>query len=52
MSNHPNEHELFTLHALAEQAQTPNAEIHSIMHHLQSNMEAVNILQQQIGSFQ
>ena len=52
MSNHPNEQELFTLRALAEQAQNPNADVQNIMHHLQSNMEAVNVLQQQIGSLQ
>ncbi|KAF9973272.1 hypothetical protein BGZ75_001222 [Mortierella antarctica] len=52
MSNHHNEQELYTLPALAEQAQNPNADVQNIMHHLQSNMEAMNVLQQQIGFLQ
>lgn len=51
MSN-PTEQELFTLRALAEQAQNPNADVQQIMHHLHSNMEAMNQMQQQIGSLQ
>ncbi|KAF9307670.1 hypothetical protein BG003_000384, partial [Podila horticola] len=52
MSNNHNEQELYTLRALAEQAQNPNADVQSIMHHLQANMEAVNVMQQQLGSLQ
>ncbi|KAF9919907.1 hypothetical protein BGZ67_001689, partial [Mortierella alpina] len=52
MSNNPNEQELFTLRALAEQANNPNADVQQIMHHLHSNMEAMNHMQQQIGSIQ
>lgn len=51
MSN-PTEQELFTLRALAEQAQNPNADVQQIMHHLHTNMEAMNQMQQQIGSLQ
>lgn len=52
MSNNPSEQELYTLRALAEQAQNPNADVQQIMHHLQANMEAVNVMQQQLGSLQ
>ncbi|KAF9279914.1 hypothetical protein BGZ68_007619 [Mortierella alpina] len=52
MSDNPTEQELYTLRALAEQAQNPNSDINQIMHHLQANMDAVNAMQQQIGSLQ
>ncbi|KAF9176147.1 hypothetical protein BGZ51_001558, partial [Haplosporangium sp. Z 767] len=52
MSDNPTEQEYFTLRALAEQAQNPNADAQQIMHHLHSNMEAMNIMQQQILSLQ
>jgi hypothetical protein len=52
MSTNPTEQELFTLRALAEQAQNPNADVQQIMHHLHANMEAMNQMQQQIGSLQ
>jgi hypothetical protein len=52
MSSNPTEQELYTLRALAEQAQNPNSDINQIMHHLQANMDAVNAMQQQIGSLQ
>jgi hypothetical protein len=52
MSTNPTEQELFTLRALAEQAQNPNSDVQQIMHHLHANMEAMNLLQQQFGSLQ
>lgn len=52
MSNNPTEQELYTLRALAEQAQNPHSDAQQIMHHLQVNMEAMNAMQQQIGSLQ
>jgi hypothetical protein len=52
MSNNPTEHELYTFRALAEQAQNSQVDVQQIMHHLQSNMEAMNAMQQQIGSLQ
>lgn len=48
----PNDPGLFTFRALAEQAQDPNSDAAQIMHHLQSNMEALNQLQQQFGNLQ
>lgn len=51
MSN-PNEQELYTLRALAEQALNPNADVQQIMQHLHANMEAMNAMQQQLGSLQ
>ncbi|KAG0240319.1 hypothetical protein BG011_003705, partial [Mortierella polycephala] len=35
-----------------EQAQNPNADVQQIMRHLHSNMEAMNHMQQQIGTLQ
>lgn len=52
MSTNPTEQELFTLRALAEQAQNPTVDVQQIMHHLHANMEAMNHMQQQIGSLQ
>ncbi len=47
-----NEQELYTLRALAEQAQNPNADVQQIMQHLHANMEAMSNMQQQLGSLQ
>jgi hypothetical protein len=43
---------MYTFRALAEQAQDPNVDASQIMQHLQTNMEALNHLQQQFGSLQ
>ncbi|KAG0221330.1 hypothetical protein BGX31_009992, partial [Mortierella sp. GBA43] len=48
----PNEQELYTFRALAEQAQDPNFDVAQVMHHLQANMAAMNQLQQQFGNLQ
>jgi hypothetical protein len=47
-----NEQELYTLRALADQAQDPNSDVNQIMHHLQANMQAMTQLQQEFGSLQ
>ncbi|KAG0247723.1 hypothetical protein BG011_001020 [Mortierella polycephala] len=52
MSANPTEQELFTLCAPAKQAQNPSVDVQQIMHHLHANMEAMNHMQQQIGSLQ
>lgn len=48
----PNDQGLFTFHALAEQAQDPNYDPNQVLHHLETNMAAMNHLQQQFGSLQ
>ncbi|KAF9554077.1 hypothetical protein EC968_009935, partial [Mortierella alpina] len=46
------EQELYTLRALAEQAQNPNADVQQIMQHLHANMEVMSSMQQQLGNLQ
>ena len=46
------EQELFTLRALAEMAQDPNSDAHQVLHHMRSNAEAVQQMQQQLTAMQ
>ncbi|KAI1285018.1 hypothetical protein EDD11_001115, partial [Mortierella claussenii] len=48
----PTEQELFTLRALAEQAQDPSIDPAQVLRHLQASYEAVQSLQQQVGALQ
>jgi hypothetical protein len=50
--NPPTDQELFTLRALAEMAQDPNSDAHQILQHMRTNVDAVNHMQQQLGSLQ
>lgn len=52
MSHHPTEQELFTLRGLADLAQSPHADAQQILQHLQTNMQAMNQLQQEFGALQ
>ncbi|KAG0240138.1 hypothetical protein BG011_003752, partial [Mortierella polycephala] len=51
MSQDPNQ-EFFTLRALAEQANDPNADPRQIMQHLAANINAMSQLQQQFTNLQ
>ena len=50
MSNQPEP--IFTAHGLAEQIQDPNFDVQQLLHHLASNMNALNQLQQQFTALQ
>lgn len=52
MSHQLNDQELYTLRALAEQAQNPNTDPRQVLHHLQANVDSMNQLQLQLGALQ
>jgi hypothetical protein len=52
MNNHQPTDGIYTMHGLAELLQDPNVDPRQLIAHLLSNMDAVNVMQQQMNSLQ